>query len=92
MYRQELRAFVTDRNGKIVIAQAPNIPIIGWFLLLLASWGVTAQPWHDGLAFFSAAFLFTWAWMELTRGASPVRRVFGVIVLVYLLVSRLLFG
>ncbi|HLU07940.1 MAG TPA: hypothetical protein VKZ91_15380 [Woeseiaceae bacterium] len=91
MVKQKLRAFITDRNGKIVIAQPPNIPIIGWFLLLLGSWWVTAEPWHGAMAFFSAAFLFTWAWMELTQGASPIRRVFGALVLLYLLGSRLLF-
>lgn len=86
--KQNLRAFVTDKNDKIVIAQAPNIPIIGWFLLLLASYLVNIQPWHNVLLFFSAAFFFTWAYLELTQGTSYIRRVFGACVLLYLVISR----
>ena len=88
-WKKKLREFVTDGDGHVVIAQPPNVPIIGWLVLLIASNLVVDGPLQTVLAFFSSAFLFTWAYLELTQGASYFRRTLGAAVLAYLVVSRL---
>lgn len=85
-----IRRFLSDRDGKITVAQRPNIPIIGWLVLFVAANIVSVGPVAEVLSFFSAAFLFTWAYLELAQGSSPFRRVLGAAVLLYLLISRLL--
>ena len=87
--KKTLRAFVADDQGRIVVAQTPNAPLIGWFVLLLASFLIAEAPFHDLLAFFSAAFLFTWAYLELTQGVNGFRRTLGAAVIVCLVISRL---
>ncbi|MFD1846131.1 hypothetical protein [Arthrobacter flavus] len=85
-----LRRFFSDRDGNLVIGQFPNIPIIGWLVLMVAA-ALTPDPGVSAvLAFFSAAFLFTWAYLELAQGDSPFRRVLGAGALIYLVVSRLI--
>ena len=87
--KKTLRAFVTDDQGRIVIAQTPNVPLIGWFVLLPASFLIAEPPFHDLLAFFRAAFLFTWAYLELTQGVNGLRRTMGALVIAFLVISRL---
>lgn len=87
-----LRAFVTDDQGRVVIAQPPNGPLIGWLVLWPASALVALPSVHNFLAFFSAAFLFTWAYLELTQGVNYFRRTLGAIVMIYMVVSRVLWG
>jgi hypothetical protein len=84
-----LKDFFSDSRGRVVIAQRPNVPIVGWAVLLVASLLIRG-PLGAVLRFFSTAFLFTWAYLELTQGDSPFRRTLGGAVLLYLVVTRLL--
>jgi hypothetical protein len=77
--------FVTDRDGKVVIMQPPNIPIIGWLVFMASSLLIKTAPWHDLTSYISFGFLFTWAWLEITQGKSYFRRTLGVIVLILML-------
>ncbi len=81
--------FFKDNEGKIVIGQSPNIPITVWLLLTVASM-LTAGDLSDSLAILSRMVLFAWSYLELTRGESSFRRVIGVSVLFYLVISTLL--
>ena len=85
-----LRRFFSDRDGDLVIGQVPNIPIIGWLVLMVAAALTPDAEVSAVLSFFSAAFLFTWAYLELAQGDSPFRRVLGAGVLGYLVASRFL--
>lgn len=76
--------FFKDKQGRIVIFQAPNSPLIGWFIFTLLSllWS-TNQPKIDYLfAMLSFGFIFTWAWLEITSGVNYFRRALGLIVLI----------
>lgn len=73
--------FFKDSDGHIAIIQWPNIPLIGWFVSMLASLFITSPPWHTFLGYVSFGFIFTWAWLEITQGNSYFRRALGVIVL-----------
>lgn len=83
-----LRRFLSDRHGRIVVAQAPNLPLVTWALMAAAAYLATPR-WVPYFAFLSGAALVTWAYLEIRCGDSPFRRVLGVVVLVGLLVHRL---
>ena len=79
-----------DSEGKIVIAQMPNLPLsVGIVASLLKLIVTTGQI---NLALDSVAFgsLFTWAWEELFQGVNYFRRALGLIVLVGVIASKLL--
>lgn len=83
-----LKNFISDRSGRVVIAQRPNGPLLAWAALSLAARLCRDLPVQPVLAFFGSAFLFTWAWLELARGDSPFRRTLGAVVIGWMLVSR----
>lgn len=77
-----------DSNGKIVIAEVPNPPLIVWVAASLLQLVFTTGTWNrvfDALAFGS---LFTWAWLELFQGVNYFRRALGLTVLIGVLLSR----
>lgn len=80
--------FFSDRNGRTVIAQRPNAPLIAWAVAAAVAWVLPPGRAHDVVAFVASAFLFTWAWLELTDGDSPFRRVLGGVVLVAIVAPR----
>jgi hypothetical protein len=76
-----------DNTGEIVVAQAPNIPILVWIaatLLKLVFKTGQVKIALDVLAFGS---LLYWSFLEITQGATYFRRDLGVIVLIALMVS-----
>ena len=70
-----------DKNGKVIIAQKPNLPIIVWFFSFILS----KLPIHPTLIHLTEAIsfgaIFTWAWMEIFSGVNTFRRILGVIVI-----------
>lgn len=77
-----LRNFFKDKRGNIVLAQAANPPILGWFILTVINYGVHSLA----IAWLATAFLFTWAFLELYQGVNYFRRLLGLIVFVSLIV------
>ncbi|MCY7335764.1 MAG: hypothetical protein LH613_06060 [Chamaesiphon sp.] len=76
-----------DNTGEIVVAQAPNIPILVWIaatLLKLVFKTGQVKIALDVLAFGS---LLYWSFLEITQGATYFRRDLGVIVLIALMIS-----
>lgn len=75
------RRFFRNRDGRVVIGQPPNAPLIGWLVLRVAAWmlppGVAARLCDA----FADGFMFTWGWLELAHGESPFRRTLGALVL-----------
>ncbi|HIK15429.1 MAG TPA: hypothetical protein IGS53_09130 [Leptolyngbyaceae cyanobacterium M33_DOE_097] len=70
-----------DAQGRIVIAQVPNLPLlvgIGATLIhfILPSGKIDAA---SGLIAFGA--LFTWTWQEIFSGVNYFRRALGLLVL-----------
>lgn len=83
-----LRRFFSDRHGRIVVAQWPNAPLLAWAGLSVAS-HASRGGWSGYFGLFATAALVTWAWLEISQGDSPFRRVLGGVVLAWLVVSRL---
>ncbi|TVQ05516.1 MAG: hypothetical protein EA368_19110 [Leptolyngbya sp. DLM2.Bin27] len=78
-----------DREGQIVIGQAPNLPLI---VGLVATGLQAVLPNGSGQAALDLVAFgawFTWAWQELFDGVNYFRRSLGLMGLVILIVLRL---
>jgi hypothetical protein len=74
--------WIRDRDGHVVVAQAPNAAILVWLATVVLGWtglfdGATASTIRDA----GRGALLVWGLDELLRGASPIRRVMGGLVL-----------
>lgn len=78
-----------DRDGKIVIAQMPNLPIIVWAVASILKIIFSTGRLNIGLELIAFGSLFTWAWEELFQGVNYFRRTLGLIVLVGLITSKI---
>ena len=78
-----------DSEGKIVIAQPPNLPLIVWIVASVLKLIVTTGKINLGLDLVAFGSLFTWAWEELFQGVNYFRRALGLIVLVGLIASKI---
>jgi len=78
-----------DSEGKIVLAQMPNLPILVWLAATLLNLIPTTGDIHTGLDALAFGSLFTWSWLELFGGVNYFRRSLGFIVLLGALASRL---
>ena len=83
-----LRRFVTDRRGRVVIAQPPNGPILAWSALAMAA-RTSAGAKRPLLRTTRDATLAWWAGLEMLGGASPFRRTLGAATLLVLASSAL---
>ncbi|QQS19876.1 hypothetical protein IPL85_00190 [Candidatus Saccharibacteria bacterium] len=82
-------SFFKDIKGNIVLWQWPNIPLYGWIAFKVLSMLVPAGHLRVGMEQLSSAFLFTWAYLEITNGVNYFRRLLGVIVMGGLIISFL---
>lgn len=73
--------FSQDKSGQTVLWQNPNPPLIGWALFRILAHLFSNPHLKTGFEFIGSAFLFAWAYLEITRGASYFRRLVGIIVI-----------
>ena len=78
-----------DSNGKIVIAEMPNPPLILWIVASLLTLVFTGGKINTVLDFVANGSLFTWAWMELFQGVNYFRRALGLAVLIGMIAYRI---
>lgn len=78
-----------DSEGKIVIAQPPNLPLIVGLTATLLQLALTSGKLHTVLDLIAFGALFTWAWQELFDGVNYFRRALGLVVLVSLLILKI---
>jgi quercetin dioxygenase-like cupin family protein len=78
-----------DSEGKIVLAQMPNLPLIVWIVASLLKILLTTGKINIGLDVLAFGSLFTWAWEELFQGVNYFRRALGFLVLFGLIVSKI---
>lgn len=78
-----------DKNGKVVLAQTPNLPILLWAVTaLLTRFLFESGTVHTALSYAGFGLLFTWCWLEIFQGVNYFRRVLGFVILAALLWSR----
>jgi hypothetical protein len=78
-----------DSEGKIAVAQPPNLPILVWVVASLLQLVLTSGKIHTGLDLIAFGSLFTWAWQELFQGVNYFRRALGLVVLVGAIAVRI---
>jgi hypothetical protein len=78
-----------DSEGKIVIAQMPNIPVVVWFVASLLKLIFTTGNINLGLDVIAFGSLLIWACLELFQGVNYFRRALGLLVLVGLIASKI---
>lgn len=83
-----MQSFWRDKNGKVVIAQWPNAPLKTWIVCFLASKLPIAEKFVNFFELVAFGALFTWAWMEIFDGVNLFRRLIGVIVMAFMILSR----
>lgn len=83
-----LRRFITDRRGRVVVAQRPNGPLLVWSMLALAA-RTSVGSRLPLLPAARDATLACWAGLEMLDGDSPLRRTIGAGTLLMLATSRL---
>ncbi|OYQ65921.1 hypothetical protein B9G53_05825 [Pseudanabaena sp. SR411] len=78
-----------DSEGKIVLAQMPNLPIIVWVAATVLKLIFTTGKINIGLEVIAFGSLFTWAWEELFQGVNYFRRALGLLVLISLIALKI---
>ncbi len=79
-----------DRDGRIVLAQMPNLPLIFWIVASLLRLILTTGKISIGLDALAFGCLFVWAWEELFQGVNYFRRTIGAIVLISAIATKVL--
>ena len=81
-----------DREGKIVIAQMPNLPLLVGLAATSLQLILPSGDLKTGLDLVAFGALFTWAWQEIFKGVNYFRRALGLVVLVGILALKLHVG
>ncbi|MEH2395788.1 MAG: hypothetical protein V7K21_30495 [Nostoc sp.] len=79
-----------DSDGKIVIAQMPNLPLIVWIVTSILALIFTTGKINTVLDVVANGSLFTWAWLELFQGVNYFRRALGLLVLIGIIASKII--
>jgi hypothetical protein len=78
-----------DRDGKIVMAQMPNLPLVIWIAACLLQMTFSTGRLNMGLELIAFGSLFTWAWEEIFQGVNYFRRALGLVVIIGLIASKI---
>uniref|UniRef100_B8HXL8 Uncharacterized protein n=1 Tax=Cyanothece sp. (strain PCC 7425 / ATCC 29141) TaxID=395961 RepID=B8HXL8_CYAP4 len=78
-----------DQEGRIVIAQAPNLPLSVGVVATLVQAILPEGVIQRGVALVAFGALFTWAWQELFSGVNYFRRFLGLAALAGLIAFKL---
>ena len=79
--------FFRNDEGRITIWQWPNIPLCGWLIFKIFPMIVDNSQLKASLNDISKAFLFTWAFLEITQGVNYFRRLLGLVVFMALVLG-----
>lgn len=78
-----------DKNGRPVITEKPNAPIIIWFVALILSLVLPqGNTWQEVSLVVATVSLVLWAVLELVSGVNIFRRVLGASVLIIVIVLQ----
>ncbi len=79
---------IHDKHGRLCIFQKPNPPLISWIIFTLVS-KISNGQFSKVFEVIAFGSLFTWAWLELFQGSCYLRRLFGLVVLVFIIRNRI---
>ena len=75
-------SIIKTKNGKSIIAQKPNAPLIAWFIFFAAAKLPVSDQLVQLFDLLSFGAIFTWAWMEIFDGVNLFRRILGAVVVI----------
>jgi hypothetical protein len=78
-----------DSEGKIVIGQMPNLPLMVGLAAIILQFVLPIGKLQTASDLVAFGALFTWAWQELFEGVNYFRRALGLISLVGILALKL---
>lgn len=81
------RRFFRDEQGEVVIFQPANPAIIGWVIFLSLSFLFEPGSLQKGSELLARAFLFTWAYLEVTQDVNYFRRSIGLLIMAAILIA-----
>ncbi len=81
-----IKKFISDKNGKVVIWQMPNAPLIVWLIFTVLLHFLKHGHPHTIAQIIAQVALIIWAVLEVFWGASYFRRTLGAIVIVLMAV------
>ena len=84
-----LRSFFSAKDGALVIAQRPNVPLWVWAISWLGAQLLAGSTLGVVFEFIATLSLSVWAMLELVSGASPFRRTLGFGMLLWVLYTHL---
>ena len=73
-----------DKDGKVVLGQAPNLPIILAMAFWVPSLIINTGVLHSLLYLLFLGFLGWWAMLEILQGVNYFRRLLGLLGLIYI--------
>lgn len=76
-----------DKQGKVVVIQKPSLLLYLWLITMLLN-KLFSGSVSTFLSVLSFGLIFTWAWLEITKGDSLFRRIIGFVVLFFILYGR----
>ncbi len=81
--RFDITKWLKDKYGRVVLFEAPNIPLISWAVCTVVG-ALIEEPstLHNIINVVAFGSLFTWAWLEIADGTTYFRRVLGVAIMV----------
>lgn len=81
MKHHVLATFFKDSRDTVTIWQFPNKLLIAWATLRTVVMFMPKSTLSNNIALLSSCVLFTWAYLEITQGASHFRRALGCVVM-----------
>ena len=78
--------FWKDKQGNVVVYQHPNILLIGWLVLTLASL-FTDGKLADNLWYGALVILAAWSLLEIVKGVNYLRKGLGLFVLLLVIAA-----
>lgn len=82
------KALFQDKDGKVVIFQRANIPLIVWLMSMIIA-RLTHGQTREHFQTLSFIAIITWALMEIFWGVNYFRRIIGLLVLLVVLAMRI---
>ncbi len=79
---------VRDKDGRVVLWQRPNLPILVWAGARALQWPLSGRA-EQFVGLVGTGALLVWAVLELFSGVNYFRRALGLLVLVVLLAAVL---
>ena len=76
-----------DRNGRVVLWQTPNAPLIAWAVVTVVSLFVPNGTTESIFYWLSEALLGIWAALEIWKGVDYFRRALGVLIFIVVILA-----